>query len=227
MVPGKAWFSLLCERTTLTGSVKDTVDRYELVVLSPHFLTGGSALVVKHPSTGRFTNFYYSEDGFLHEGSPAGPRLPPFSSRGGVDRNIPLNPILVNFAAHIRTRRLDRRSREWRKHLHPEAQEIIGAVEDLHAAVVWEPEQPKPPHFVAQKRDLPTMRQVDTEELMHTGKFPLPTGPHYFLIGPILQDFVDLPDLAGDRDPSPRPELDPALGVMTDQEKMERFLAIH
>jgi len=110
-------------------------------MLSPYFLPDGSHLEVKHPTTGRFTHFYNSGDGLLHEGSPAGPPLPSFSSRGDVDRDVPLNPILVNFAAYVRLRRLDRLSPGWKKRLHPEAQVILAAVEDLHAAVVWEPKQ--------------------------------------------------------------------------------------
>lgn len=184
MVPGKGWFLSLCERTTLTSAVKGTINEYELIVLIPHFLPGGMFLTVKHPTTGRLVDFYNSEDGFLHEGSPAGPRLPPFSSRGDVDRDIPLNPILVNFAAHIRLGRIDRLGRGWKERLHPEAQEILTAVEDLHAAVVWEPEKPDPPSFVAQRSVSPTTRRADVEGLMHIGNFPsLLLGPTAFSSG--------------------------------------------
>ena len=67
------------------------------------------------------------------------------------------------------------------------------------------------------------MRGADAKEMIHTGNFPSYkyTGPHYFLIGLVLQDFKD----PGDDGPSPYPEFDPALGVVTNQEKMKRFLA--
>ena len=156
----------------MTGAVEDTANEYELIVLHPSFLPGGFPLMVKHPTTGCLTNFYNSTDGFLHEGNPAGPRLPPFKSRGDVDRDIPLNPILVNFAAHIRLKRLDRLDSEWKGHLHPEAREILAAVEGLHAAVIWEPGQPNQPPVMAQKRVLPTMCSADAKELIHTGNFP-------------------------------------------------------
>ena len=99
-------------------------------------------MVIKHPTTDRLTNFYPSSDGFLregpiHEGSPTGPRLPAFSSRG--DRNVPLNPIFVNDAAAIRLRRLDRRRPGWRETLDEEAQKILVEVETLRKAVIWEP----------------------------------------------------------------------------------------
>jgi len=47
----------------------------------------------------------------------------------------------------------------------------------------------------------------------------------YFLTRLILQDFKDFPDLDGDYDvDSHHPDLGSGLGVMTDQEKIERFL---
>ena len=96
---------------------------------------------IKHPVTQQFTHLFIPEHnlGFLREGSPSGPRLPAFSSRGEVAREIPLNPILVNFAAMIRLRRLLHKDDRWGSHLSGEARSILKAVVDLHEAVTWDP----------------------------------------------------------------------------------------
>ena len=129
----------------MIGTVKDTDDKHELIILHhSHFLINGCPLVVRHPTTERVTFFYASKDGFLHKGDPTGPRLPPFSSRGAVKRSVPLNPILVNFSADIRLRRLERQTPEWREGLDPEANRILQGVSDLHNAVNWVPGNPIP-----------------------------------------------------------------------------------
>jgi len=48
----------------------------------------------------------------------------------------------------------------------------------------------------------------------------------YFLTRLVIQDFKDFPDLDGDYDDDPHhhPDLGSGLGVMTNLEKMERFL---
>ena len=165
----------------LTSAVKDAAGKYELIVPYPsHFLTGGSSLLIKHPTTRRLTSFYTASDGFLHEGSPTGPRLPQFGSRGEVDRDITLNPILVNFAAAIRLSYLDRQTPGWRESLDAEAKRILDEVENLHRAVIWEPgqvleqssetpAQPSSPSLGAQQKNLPTMSWEDAMKLMHTG----------------------------------------------------------
>ena len=124
----------------LTSAAKDVRGEYELIILHPaHFLTGGHPMLIKHPTTGLFALFYRNEDGFLHEGCSFGPRLPTFSSRGNVNREVPLNPVLVNFAAYIRMRRLDRQCPGWRGMLHPDAQKVLDGVEKLHRAVTMKP----------------------------------------------------------------------------------------
>jgi len=51
----------------------------------------------------------------------------------------------------------------------------------------------------------------------------------YLLTRLVLQDFKDFPDLDGDYDVDPhhRPDLGSELGVMTNQEKIERFLTAY
>ena len=159
MVAGKDQFSLLHKSMVLTSVVKDTTNEYEFVILNPHFLLDGRSLMVKHPTTECFTKFCSSEDGFLREGSRTGPLLPPLRSRFMANRNIPLNPILVNFAARARMRRFDCQSPGWRKDLHPGAQKILTAVDKLYAAVIWRPQQ--------QTTDLDALR------LMRASNFPL------------------------------------------------------
>ena len=126
----------------LTTVMKDTEGKYELVVIHPsHFLIDNFPLVIKHPLTKQFKPFYANErgDGTLREGSPTGPILPPFYSRGKIHREIPLNPILVNWAAMIRFRRLIRQNPMWGSALHPSAVRVLRGVVELHAAVLWDP----------------------------------------------------------------------------------------
>ena len=223
----------------LTSTSKGVSYKYELIILHPsHFLMDNSYVVIKHPSTGHPTAFYASNDGFLHEGSPTGPRLPPFGSRGIIDREIPLNPILVSFAAKLRLRRLDHQIPGWRTRLHPEAQEVLAGVDKVHKATVWEPE-PLLKAYNARKRAplqglhpqltrqgvYPTMRWEDAMKLIHSGNFLSHAGPYYFLTEPVFQDFQDLPDLGGENSSPKHPDLDSDLGVMTNEEKIEKFLA--
>ncbi|KAF9643409.1 hypothetical protein BDM02DRAFT_3132452 [Thelephora ganbajun] len=64
---------------------ENAVGEYELIILHPsHFLIGDFYVAIKHPTTKLLIPFYTSSDGFLHKGSPTGPRLPPFSSRAVV-----------------------------------------------------------------------------------------------------------------------------------------------
>jgi len=116
---------------------------YELVILRPdHFLIGmNAAMLVKHPITQDLKCFYASgsKDGHLREGSPTGPPLPPFRSRGMTDPEIPLNPILVNYAAIIRFRRLIRQDPSWGSTLSPRSINVLRNVVELHAAVIWTP----------------------------------------------------------------------------------------
>lgn len=121
--------------------MKDISGKYGLIVLHPsHFLMGGAPVVIKHPVTKEFTEFFVQDNpGFLRQGSPTGPRLPAFSSRGDVDRDIPLNPILVNFAAMIWLRRLVRQNPRWGSGLDTEAINILRAAVALHNAIIWNP----------------------------------------------------------------------------------------
>ena len=145
---------------------------------------GNFYVVIKHPTTGHPTPFYTSDDGFLHEGSPTGPCLPPFGSRGFIDREIPLNPILVNFAAKLRLRRLDHQIPGWRTRLHPEAQKVLAGVDKVHEAAIWELE-PMLKAYNARKRAppqaidpqlphqgfFPTMHWEEAQKLIHSGNF--------------------------------------------------------
>jgi hypothetical protein len=133
----------------LTIIVKDTTGEYELIILRPsHFLIDDFPMVIKHPTTQDFTCFYASasKDGFLRERGPTGPPLSPFRSRG--DREIPLNPILVNFAAVVRLRRLIFENPAWGSELDPHVILVLERVMALHAAVLWDPEESHKEHFL-------------------------------------------------------------------------------
>lgn len=130
---------LLPQNTSLTDTAKNVVGEFELIILHPsHFLIDKPPMTVKHPTTREWTSFYTSPDGFLCDGSDV--HLPAFHSRGKHD--TPLNPILINFAAHIQLRRLMRQVPQWKDRLHLEAQEVLANVESLHEAVTWEPPLP-------------------------------------------------------------------------------------
>ena len=131
--------------------MKGTKGEYELVILHPaHFLIGGFPVVIKHPDTQKITCFYASKngDGHLREGSPTGLPLPPFRSRGKIGRDVPLNPILVNFAAHTRLRRLIRQDPMWGSTLNPRVIEVLQRVVKLHSAVLWNPQGSREAQFI-------------------------------------------------------------------------------
>ena len=164
----------------LTGSAKGADDKYELIILRPsHFLTGGYPMVILHPTTKRPALFYTSKDGFLHKGRPTGPRLPSISSRGVAKRETPLNPIIVNFSADIRRRRLERELPEWRKGLDPVADHILQGVSELHDAVNWRPGLPivpepipiGPPGKEKKRPGLPITKAERMLDLMEEGAF--------------------------------------------------------
>ena len=71
----------------------------------------------------------------------------------------------------------------------------------------------------------PTMCWEEAQKLIHSGNFLSHAGPYYFLTEPVFQDFKDLPDLDGENSSHNYPDLDSGLGVMTDEEKIEKFLA--
>ena len=112
-------------------------------------------MVIKHPTTQAFTTFYASrhKDGHLCEGSPSGSLLPPLRSRGKINRAIPLNPILVNFAAMLRFRRLIRQDYMWGSTLSIKVIDILRHVAHLHEAVKWEPNQPMAPELIVEFPD--------------------------------------------------------------------------
>ena len=129
---------------------KGTRGEYELVVLRPdHFLINNFPVLIGHPITGAPTSFYTSRDndGHLHEGGPTGPILPPLRSRGGINRTVPLNPILVNYAAMIRFRRLVRQDLRWGSTLSDDAAAILREVVKLHEVINWKPDQPISPEL--------------------------------------------------------------------------------
>lgn len=132
----------------LTALMKGVQGKYELVILHhSHFLIDNSPVVIKHPLTENFANFYASGlwDGTLCEGSPTGDHLPPFGSRGGDPQSTPLNPILVNWAAHIHLRRCMKWLDEvWMSWLDPHVHLLFERIIKHHALVLWNPN--KPPH---------------------------------------------------------------------------------
>lgn len=103
-----------------------------------------------HPITKKYTLFYPSKDrdGFLRKESPTGPPLPPFRSRGEIDRNVPLNPILVNFAAVLRLRHLIRQDPMWGSTLDRHVIDVLQRVVMLHAAVLWDPRSSQEAYFI-------------------------------------------------------------------------------
>lgn len=124
----------------MTIIVKDTKDKYQLVILHPsHFSIGGGPIIIKHPETGDFEHFYASNDGVLREGSLEGAPLPPLFSRN--PRAVPLNPVLVNITTMIRLRRLIRQNPTWGSTLDPYLISTIQNVVKLHEAVIWRPGQ--------------------------------------------------------------------------------------
>ena len=141
---------------TLITNAKGTKGEFELVVIRPdHFLIGGFPLVIRHPITNQFACFYTSErqDGLLREGSPTGPRLQPFCSRGNINRDVPLNPILVNFAAVIRLRRVIRQNPSWGSKLDPLVTLLLQRVMLLHEAVLWHPQSSHQAEFIVDTPD--------------------------------------------------------------------------
>jgi hypothetical protein len=151
------WKTITSNVKTSSGEVEQILDemvhidqgtsgKYELILLHPpHILIGGFPVIIKHSDTGEFTHFYTSkyEDGVLREDSPTGPPLPGFSSRGAV----PLNPILVNFAAAVRIRRLVRKDLAWGSTFNEKVIRILTRVTGLDSAVLWGPPQPHEARF--------------------------------------------------------------------------------
>ena len=120
--------------------MEGTNGEYELVIIRPdHFLIDNTAVLIKHPVTQDLRCFYASEnkDGHLREGSPTGPHLPPLRSRGRIDRAIPLNPILVNYAAILRLKRLIRQDPFWADRLDQSIITILRNAVKLYEAVIW------------------------------------------------------------------------------------------
>ena len=150
ILTGARWDRILSPSNHILTIVSKGVDEeYQLIILHPsYFLVGGCPLVIKHPKTGEFTTFYGSEDGLLHEGSSTGDPLPPFKSRGRSPRAIPLNPILVNFAAVLRLRRLINEDHDFGSAFAAAATDVLKNVIKLHAAVVWDPESSHVNEFV-------------------------------------------------------------------------------
>lgn len=162
--------------------MKSTKGEYELVVLHPaHFLIDGFPVVIKHPDTQRFTCFYASKDrdGHMREGSPIGIPLPPFHSRGKIDRDVPLNPILVNFGAITRLRRLIRQDPIWGSMLNPRVIEVLRRVVKLHAAVLWNPQGSQEAQFIVEdpSSQPPSVRDLrDWPYHRASGKAPQPSS---------------------------------------------------
>jgi len=153
--------------------VKDIDGKYELIILHPsHFLMGGAPVMIKHPVTQEFTEFFIQDNsGFLHQGSPTGPRLPAFSSRGDIDRKIPLNSILVNFAAMVRLRRLVCQNLQWGSGLDREAVHILQAAVALHKLVTWNPGT----HPASFEGPIP-IQVPDSDQVYDLGDWPFTTG---------------------------------------------------
>ena len=170
---------MLLSEYTLTTVVKRTRGEYELVILCPsHFLIGNFPVVIKHPVTQNFTTFYASEyrDGFLREGSPTGPFLPPFKSRGEINREIPLNPILVNWAAMIRLRRFIRQKLTQESTFAQHVIDVLRDVMRLHAAVIWNPQQSHKMQFTVDVPGLGSRSMQDWPYFRTGGREMQPVG---------------------------------------------------
>ena len=153
----------------MTVTTKGTSGEYELVILRPsHFLVDNFPVVIKHPITQNFTCFYASDskDGYLCEGSPIGLPLPPFRSRGV--REIPLNPILVNYAANVRLRRLIRGDPAWGSALDSHVIRVLKRVIALHAAVIWDPQGTRKTQLLFKAPGSPTVYDLEKWPYDHT-----------------------------------------------------------
>ena len=131
-------------------NVKGTNGEFELVVIRPdHFLIDRPVLI-RNPVSQDFSHFFLStfNDGLLNEGSSSGPCLPSLRSRGSADRKIPLNPILVNFAAVLRLRRLIREDPSWGSAMDPAVVYVLKKVVSLHDAVLWDYKSIHDSHFI-------------------------------------------------------------------------------
>jgi len=204
---------------------------FSLIILHPaHFSINDHPVIIKHPQTGHFTNFYASHNA-LHEGCPNGPGLYLFDTRG--QRTVRLNPILVNIAAMVRLRHFIRRHLTWGSTLDSYFIHVLKGVIQLHDAVMWQPGQPHKSQVEVEVTDSRS-QQVTIHDLrfwpFHPPAVLIPGRPTplsvYFDL--IEAEFLDLPDLGfgddGDGDDDPHPDLPSELGEMTSQEKIEKFL---
>jgi len=123
----------------LSAILKGLSGKYKLIVIHPsHFLTHGSSVEIKHPVTQELKCFSINSS-LSREESTTGPHLPAFSSRGKIRRDVPLNPILVNFAAVTRFKRLIHNDPAWGSDLDDHTITTLREVVRLHKAVTWDP----------------------------------------------------------------------------------------
>ena len=156
--------------------MKGTKGEYELVILQPaHFLYGGFPVIIKHPITQEFAKFYASKynDGLLHEGSSTGPPLPPFHSRGEINRSIPLNPILVNLAAMNRFDTVIYPG--WGSTLDQHAITVLQEVVKLYKAVLWDPQNSNQKLFEIPNPQTPPST-LDIGDWPYPSKVPQPSS---------------------------------------------------
>lgn len=161
----------------MSGISKGISGKFELILIHPYqFLTHGSFVEIKHPITEALECFVIPQNssGFLREKSPTGPRLPPFSSRGEVPPKAPLNPILVNFAAAMRLRRLIGKDPAWGSELDETAISILRGVIRLHQTVTWNPEDH--PHSIGTLIPIKMPGSEESKDLSDWPFFPVRRG---------------------------------------------------
>lgn len=150
--------------------MKGVKEQYALIILHPtHFSIDDHPVIMKHPQTDHFTNFYASQDGVLREGCPNGPGLYMFDIRG--HRTVRLNPILVNIAAMVRLRHLIRQHLTWGSTLNSYFTLVLQGVIQLHDAVMWQPGQPHKSQVEVEVTD-PRSQQVTIHDLRFWPFYP-------------------------------------------------------
>ncbi|KAJ7105111.1 hypothetical protein C8R43DRAFT_1046875 [Mycena crocata] len=145
-------------RTTLNAGLKDPgrdsydacvssialQNSYELTVLHPaYFLMDKKPLSVVCMDGSR-RDYFSTPEGILQDEN--GNAMPPFKLRR--EREEPLNPCLINFAAAVRFRRFQRIVPPLLTTLGPHARDLIRASQELHAAIIWKP----PPREASKNR---------------------------------------------------------------------------
>ncbi|KAJ7451589.1 hypothetical protein FB451DRAFT_1524970 [Mycena latifolia] len=132
--PGRSSVDLCFETLTLEH-------QYTLTVLHPrHFQPHPHQSINILGTDGSSKLYWASPEGVLKDKD--GVPLPPFSP-SARPLLLKLNPLLVNFAAALRFRRLKRMDPALLNNFSPATHAVINASLDLYAAVMWTPVLPK------------------------------------------------------------------------------------